>query len=493
MRLVSYTRTTTCYPGEVISPNAITEQNEVIKAYAERHGWRVSNKYSDRKRDKTENEAFERLLHDGMQRKFDAVIITSIYRAGKDLWNAKEVLLQTFHYAGIGFIIVEDDFISIGKSNEEGDEFFREKYGILRREKIRYSVNHRNRNGILSWNDVKYGYRLTNDYQLVIDPTTAPVVKRMFEMCAAGMEPKDIAATFKSEHIPIPLVSRGMNVEIPDPYNWDRQTVRRLLDKTVYIGHWTKIVQGEEMHFNNEPIVDEVVFQKVQDYLASIATHAKPPRPKHRYNMMVKDKEGGFCLHLRHSKYGYEYFAFASTPKDYEGKRTILVSELEEKLRERLNREREKAIRMLDLVETVGDAMINSLTDKAQAEFERQSFLIAENEKTRMEAYKAFQAGESTKENWDITNRAARTFIKSVEDAIQEASALTQKEIQAISKDNPWINLFITWNNTMGFDRETLTKYVALITLDHMEIDSIGFVHQEWYMNLPKEWRNQNG
>ena len=122
MRLVSYTRTTSCYPGADIPSDVITAQNERIKNYAVKHGWKIENRYSDRKKSKEENTAFEQLLNDGIQRKFDAVIVDSIFRAGKDLWSAREVLLQTLHYAGIGFVVVEDDYISIGKSNAEADE-----------------------------------------------------------------------------------------------------------------------------------------------------------------------------------------------------------------------------------------------------------------------------------------------------------------------------------------------------------------------------------
>lgn len=68
MRLVSYTRTTSCFPGAVISPTTITEQNEKIKTYADEHGWKISEKYSDRKKDSSANEAFNELLHDGMNK-----------------------------------------------------------------------------------------------------------------------------------------------------------------------------------------------------------------------------------------------------------------------------------------------------------------------------------------------------------------------------------------------------------------------------------------
>lgn len=127
MRIVSYTRTTCCFPSK--EAPSITEQNEHIGKYAAIHNFKIADKYNDRKKDVTANEGFQRLLQDGIMRKFDAVIVDSVFLAGKDLWNAKETLLETFHYAGIGFIVVEDDFISIGKSSIEAERYFETKYG----------------------------------------------------------------------------------------------------------------------------------------------------------------------------------------------------------------------------------------------------------------------------------------------------------------------------------------------------------------------------
>src|SRR5699024_11969419 len=123
-----------CLPGAESPAKVITVQNERIRGYVEKHGWKISGKYSDRKKDKNENASFEKMLQDGIQRKFDAVIVDSIFRAGKDLWSAKEILLQTFHFAGIWFIVVEDDFISVGKSNEEAEAYFNQKYSVMRKE-----------------------------------------------------------------------------------------------------------------------------------------------------------------------------------------------------------------------------------------------------------------------------------------------------------------------------------------------------------------------
>lgn len=490
MRIVSYTRTTSCFPGTEIPDRVITGQNERIKSFADRHGLRISDKYSDRKKDQNENTAFEQLLQDGIRRKFDAVIVDSVYRAGKDLWSAREVLLQTFHYAGIGFIVVEDDFISIGKTNDEADAYFGEKYGLLRRENIRHRVIQRNRNGILSWNDVKYGYLLTEDYKLVVDEDTAPVVRRMFELCAGGMTPKQIAEVFTEEKIPIPLVSRGMNVKIEDPYKWDKLKIRRLLDRTVYIGHWSKVVQGEVIEFTNEPIVDEAVFQKVQEYLASIATHAKPPKPKHMYNGLICDRELGFCIRLRKTRAGVSYLAFAITPKGYEGNTQLLLSDLEDELRRALNREKERAGQIALRMKAEGEATKATIIDQMQEVFRKRAFTVSEIHKVRMDTYKNFGAGEISEDEIQAKEEKYQSTVSHLESAFQGYFEKKEQIEKALSEENPWLQLFLTWNPETPFDRETLQKYVSRITLDHMQIASIELSEAEWYRELPEDWRD---
>ena len=92
MRVVSYTRSTASLVGEEIPGDIITKQNAAIREYAKAHDLKIAKTYSDRKYDADENTAFEELLQDGINRQFDAVIIHSIFRCGRDLWSAKEVL-----------------------------------------------------------------------------------------------------------------------------------------------------------------------------------------------------------------------------------------------------------------------------------------------------------------------------------------------------------------------------------------------------------------
>lgn len=123
MKWVSYTRSISSRIGEENPSNTIAEQNERIARYLKKCGCSVSEKYSDRRRTAEATEGFDKLVQDGMARKFDAVVVDSIFRCGRTLPFAIEALQRTFYPLGIQFAVVEDDFCSIDKTAEEVAEY----------------------------------------------------------------------------------------------------------------------------------------------------------------------------------------------------------------------------------------------------------------------------------------------------------------------------------------------------------------------------------
>lgn len=486
MRLVSYTRTTSCYPGAEIHSDVIGRQNENIKKYAETQGWKISDRYSDRKKSKGENAAFEKLLQDGIQRKFDAVIVDSVFRAGKDLWSAREVLLQTFHYAGIGFVVVEDDYVSIGKSNAEAEAYFDKKYSVLRRENIRYRVLQRNQSGILSWNDVKYGYKLSKDYQLVIDEETAPVVRRIFQMCADGMAIQRVAEILSAEKIPSPLAKRGVNVKIDNPYKWTRLSVRRLLDKTVYTGHWIKVVQGENIELFNEPIVSEELYLQAQKAIKRPANTSKKPKAKHRYAGLTYDKEHGPCLNYREGVNG-GYFVYAKSELNKDGILRLPVENVDNAVRNALNEARGQALRLLKWIQSDGAVAYDKRVGEYQAEFRNRALAMAEKEKERMTLYREFQAEES---ELKIMVDEMRNSVAEQEDYFNGHERFVKKMKMVFSEGNPWVSLYRTWEPMQELDKATLNRYVARVVIEKLSRIHVELKEMDWFWELPEEWRS---
>ena len=86
MRCVSYTRTTSCKNTKIIPSDIIQQQNEHIQNYIQSHGWKLVAKYSDRKKDANENTAFEEMTADGINRKFDMIVVENIFPVRKMYW-----------------------------------------------------------------------------------------------------------------------------------------------------------------------------------------------------------------------------------------------------------------------------------------------------------------------------------------------------------------------------------------------------------------------
>ena len=496
MRVVSYTRSTASLVGEEIPGDIITKQNAAIREYAKAHDLKIAKTYSDRKYDADENTAFEELLQDGINRQFDAVIIHSIFRCGRDLWSAKEVLLQTFHAAGIGFIVVEDDFSSIGKTNAEAEAYFESKYSFHKQETIRRKVNHRNKSGILSWNDVKYGYRLTENYQLVVDEETAPVVQRIFEMCADGIPAREVANILRQEKVPTPLVSRGTNVKIEDPFKWDRLNVTRLLKNTVYIGFWSKMVQGEEISFENEALVTEDLFYRAQLNALRQDDRAKKQPSKHLYAGLLVDPIHGFVIRLRKRKMdGSEYLAYSTAEIAALYERKMLpMDELNEIVLDVFQKEQIKAKRALEYVKTKEAIQYrDKILDEPRKDAVNLANRLADCEKIRMKVYQDYQIGKVTKEEMDAADTERALRFTEIE-ACFKKNQLERKNIQTgISSKNPWILMFADAAELCAIDKAFLKKHVERIEIIGLSDITVHFKENSWYEILPEEWRELNG
>ena len=91
-----------------------------------------------------------------------------------------------------------------------------------------------------------YGYMKNpdNPKQIIPNPETAPVVKRIFQMCAEGMGPSHIARVLENDKIYIPTMYEfkrtgtrltGLNEELP--YSWSVRTITDILENVIYLGH----------------------------------------------------------------------------------------------------------------------------------------------------------------------------------------------------------------------------------------------------------------
>lgn len=276
MRCVSYTRTTSCKNTKNIPSDIIQQQNEHIQNYIQSHGWKLVAKYSDRKKDANENTAFEEMTADGINRKFDMVVVDSVDRCGKYISCAEDVLVKTFFPAGLHFAIVQSDFCSIGKSREEIDEYFRkEKIAVQVKSMREYTIREQIE-GYYTVHDEKYGYILSEDRkELIVEEEAAKIVREIFQMTLEEMSIKKIVAILNERGEESPMVhnARVGHKHWPHYENkWSEGALRRILECTAYDGYWKKTINGKVCTLSITPILDPGVFDKAREIIKNRTT-----------------------------------------------------------------------------------------------------------------------------------------------------------------------------------------------------------------------------
>ena len=104
----------------------IKEQNDRIRDYASRIGLKISKFYEDKSDDPLSDNGYQQLRLDGMNRKFDLVLLESVNRFGAGNGMARSLLVDTFSIIGIDFIVTQDGFDSREHNLDEIEAYFKD-------------------------------------------------------------------------------------------------------------------------------------------------------------------------------------------------------------------------------------------------------------------------------------------------------------------------------------------------------------------------------
>jgi hypothetical protein len=223
-----------------------------------------------------------------------AVIVKDLSRLGREYIQMGLYTEIVFPRHNVNFIAIND---SVDSRKGENDfaafkNLFNEYFIRDTSRKIRAVKDMQQRNGKrVSGALTPYGYKYDGE-KLIIDEQTAPIVKRIFDLCAGGAGPTEIARTLTYEDVPTPHEYKGYKSgkPVPSPGRWSEATVGTMLESKEYIGHTVtkksymlsykqqKRIMNDEadtliFYNTHEPIIDEETFEIVQN----IRKHKKRP------------------------------------------------------------------------------------------------------------------------------------------------------------------------------------------------------------------------
>lgn len=233
---------------------SISNQRKLLIRYAEEHHFTIEREYCD---DGYSGTTFDRpglrqMIAAVEKQEINLILTKDLSRLGRDYIQTGQYTELFFPSHGVRFIAVGDGYDSAYSSTDmiPFRNVVNEMYARDISRKIRSSLKVRMDEGAFIGNFAPYGYIKSpeNRHVLIPDPPAALIVKRLFEVTAAGRLPSDAAQDLNGEHVLPPALYRCQNHPKlqPEAYTrhglWTANTIIKILHNPVYLGH---MVQGK--------------------------------------------------------------------------------------------------------------------------------------------------------------------------------------------------------------------------------------------------------
>ena len=253
--------------------NSISHQRTILTRYCEDNGYTnirefIDDGYSGVTFDRP---GFQEMMKLVNENKVGIIITKDLSRLGRNYIEVGNYTEFVFPRHGVRYIAINDSydtFFSDGNELAPFKNLFNEWFARDTSKKIRAVFKAKGEQGRRVGTTVPYGYRRDPDRQdechLLVNEETAPVVRRIFSLCAEGNGPRKIARTLSEERILKPSMYRyqtegkyGGVTDTDDPYGWTNRTVGKILDNEVYLGHTinfrTEIVSFKDKRKRERP------------------------------------------------------------------------------------------------------------------------------------------------------------------------------------------------------------------------------------------------
>ena len=228
--------------------NSIVNQKRYLEDYAAQKGFTNCVHYTDDgvSGGTFERPAWKRMLADIEAGKVGIVLAKDMSRIGRDYLQTGFYTEILFREKGVRFIAIGNGVDSADKSSGEFVPFLNivnEWYAKDTSKKIKAVFRTKGMLGERIASHAPYGYVLDENKKLIVDEETAPVVRMIFQLCAEGNGPSQIARILKERKINTPRTldflrtGRTDHYDPDDPYGWNNPTVAKILEQKEYLGH----------------------------------------------------------------------------------------------------------------------------------------------------------------------------------------------------------------------------------------------------------------
>nr|WP_052082668.1 recombinase family protein [Intestinimonas butyriciproducens] len=231
--------------------NSIQNQRLLLEKYAKENGFtNVKFLYDDGYSGTNFNRpSWNELLGLIEQDQVETLIVKDLSRLGREYLQVGYYTEIFFPQKGIRFIAVNDGVDSLYESSNDFTpmrNWFNELHAKDSSKKVRAVKRMQAERGEILGGRPPYGYRRDESVRkgIVPDEETAPIVQRIFSLCAGGKGPNQIARILTQEQVLNPTNyyyrmtgKEHKSLDTSSPYRWTSSSVTGILDNRTYLGH----------------------------------------------------------------------------------------------------------------------------------------------------------------------------------------------------------------------------------------------------------------
>ena len=287
--------------------NSILDQKEMLERYARSHGFENTLFLSDDGYSGTnfERPSWKRVMELIERDEVETLIVKDLSRLGREHLQVGYLTEIYLPQKGVRFIAVNDGVDSLVEGSGDFNpirNWANELHAKDASKKGRITKRMQAERGERLGGAPPYGYRIkeAGSKEIVPDELAKPVVQHIFQLCASGKGPCQIARQLKEEQVPNPsnhyyqqTGATLCGLDTTHPYNWSGSTVAHILDNIVYLGHTlglktttisyknkTEIKRPKSEQALVENTHEPIISQELWDIVRDVREH-KRRAPKH--------------------------------------------------------------------------------------------------------------------------------------------------------------------------------------------------------------------
>jgi DNA invertase Pin-like site-specific DNA recombinase len=307
---------------------SIQNQRSLLMAYLKCNGFVLTDEYVDDGYSGTtfDRPDFKRMIADIESGKINCVITKDSSRLGRDYIQSGHYIENYFPLKKVRFISILDNVDTFMDSANNDIAPFKALFNDMTSKdtskKIRSILKDKKEKGKFIGSAPSYGYMRNplDRGHLILNPETAPIVKRIFHDIANGIKPSDVIERLNQEGVKTPSAYKGMKKSSRQIHGdiWTISCISKILKNRMYTGDMVQNVQAKLNYKSNkrialssgywiivegthEPLVSREVFEKIQNS-PNRTRITKHDREKRLLEGLVYCKECGNAISVNYRR-----------------------------------------------------------------------------------------------------------------------------------------------------------------------------------------------